>query len=284
MKISIVIPVYNEEAAISSTLLTIKNTMAAVKGYDFEIIVVNDCSQDKTLSVLMEHEDIVIINNPYNLGYGASLKRGISRATGEWVYITDADGTYPNDKLSQFLPYLKDYDMVVGARITKNNFTPAARRLPKKILNRFASFLADFKILDLNSGMRIFKKDKCLEFWNLYPQRFSFTSTITMAFIKSNYLVKFVPIDYYERVGVSSIKPFDFFSFLGLIFRLNFYFQPLKFLVPASLFFLLIGAVKGSFDLFNQNYIGNFSILLVILSLFIMLSAIFADLLFKQKR
>ncbi|RJQ34078.1 glycosyltransferase family 2 protein [Candidatus Parcubacteria bacterium] len=282
--ISIVIPVYNEEKIVASVLDKIFTTINSVAAYEFEVIVVNDYSKDNTLQILQKYEGIKLISNPYNLGYGASLKRGIKEAKGEWIFITDADGTYPVEKLPEFLPYMKDYDMIVGSRTTEKNETPLLRRPAKKFLNSFASWLVNFKIPDLNSGMRMFRREMCLEFWNLYPQRFSFTSTITMAFIKNNYLVKYLPIDYHERIGKSSISPWNFFSFLSLVFRIAFYFQPLKFLTPIIIFIFIIGASKSIFDIWYQNFVGNFSIFLLTLSVIMVFVAMISDLLFKQRK
>lgn len=283
-KISVVIPVYNEEKIVASVLDKLFVTIRNIDSYEFEVIVVNDHSKDRTLDILKNYHGIKLISNPYNLGYGASLKRGIRAAQGEWIFITDADGTYPVEKLAEFFPYMKDYDMIVGSRTTEKNETPLLRRPAKKFLNSFASWLVNFKIPDLNSGMRIFKRELCLEFWNLYPQRFSFTSTITMAFIKNNYLVKYLPIDYHERIGKSSISPWNFFSFLSLVFRIAFYFQPLKFLTPLISFIFVVGAGKSIFDLWHQNFVGNFSIFLLTLSVIMIFVAMISDLLFKQRR
>lgn len=283
-KISIVIPVYNEEKIVTLVLDKIFSTIQSIESYVFEVIVVNDYSKDGTLEILRKYKNIKLITNPYNLGHGASLKRGIKAASGEWIFITDADGTYPVEKLIDFLPYMEDYDMIIGSRTTAKNETPLLRRPAKKFLNSFASWLVNFKIPDLNSGMRIFKKDLCLEFWNLYPQRFSFTSTITMAFIKNNYLVKYIPIDYHERIGKSSISPWNFFSFLSLVFRIAFYFQPLKFFMPLITLMLIVGIGKSIFDILYQNAIGNFSIFLLTLSVIMIFVATISDLLFKQRK
>ncbi len=281
--ISIVIPVYNEEEVIKLILDKVRKIKREVSEYDFEIIVVDDSSQDSTFEILKQENDIILINNPYNLGYGASLKRGIRRAQGEWVCIVDADGTYPIDKISDFLPYLNSYDMVVGARITNNNHTPLVRRPAKKFLNWFAGWIVNFQIPDLNSGMRIFRRDFCLEFWGLYPDKFSFTSTITLAFIRSNYFIKYIPIDYYKRVGKSSISPWHFLTFMGLVFRIAFYFKPLKFLTFFASLFFIGGFIKGAYDFYHVNYVGNLSVMLIIVSFIILAGGFMADLFFKQK-
>jgi glycosyltransferase involved in cell wall biosynthesis len=282
--ISIVIPVYNDGEALEETLNSVFEVAKKLADLSFEIIVVNDCSTDNTAAILSKHNNILVITNPYNLGYGASLKRGIKIARGEWIFITDADGTYPIERLVDFVPSMAKFDMIVGSRTTDHNQTPFLRRPAKKFLNWFASYLAGIHIPDLNSGMRLFKRELCLEFWNLYPRRFSFTSTITMSFIKSNYFIKYIPIDYFKRVGKSSIVPSDFFGFLSLVFRIAFYFEPLKFLLPISGLSFAIGLIKGGFDLYRQNFVGNLSIFMLVSSVLIMVLALLADLVSKQRK
>lgn len=281
-KISVVIPVYNEEGAVSDTLDSVFKVIKSIKDYEFEVIVVDDASQDGTVKILEERTDIKLLRNPYNLGYGGSLKRGIRVSTGDWIFITDADGTYPVGQMKDFLPYLKNYDMVVGARGDREPILK--KRFAKKVLNSIAGWLSDYDIQDINSGMRIFRRDLCMEFWNLYPQKFSFTSTITMAFIKSGYFIKYVPIEYHKRKGSSSIVPTDFFRFMNLIFKIAFYFNPLRFLTPISWTFFLTGFIKGSYDLVTLNSVGNFSIFLMIFGGMIYLLAILADLILRQRR
>lgn len=281
--ISVVIPVFNEGGAISLTLKRLFETIEQLKHLSFEIIVVNDSSTDGTSSILLDFKKITVLNNPYNLGYGASLKRGIREAKGKWIFIVDADGTYPIDSLPQLTAHMNEYDMVVGARTTATNEDQSSRRPAKAFLNWVASYLADMRIPDLNSGMRLFKKDLCLEFWSFYPQRFSFTSTITMAFVKSGYTIKYVPIDYFRRSGRSSIVPTDFFKFLAIICRIAFYFEPMKFFVPPSLIAVAIGLIKGSYDLYTQNFVGNFSIFLMVAGFLLVILALLADLISKRR-
>ncbi|MDD4994888.1 MAG: glycosyltransferase family 2 protein [Patescibacteria group bacterium] len=283
-EISIVIPCYNEEATVANVLDGLARVAEKCTSHTFEIIAIDDKSEDGTLKTLESRSDIKIIRNPYNLGYGASLKRGIKTAAGKWIFIIDADGTYPVEKLSDFFPFMDSYDMIVGARVTKVNHTEFIRRVPKKFVNWFAGWLVNRKIPDLNSGMRLFKKDICFEFWGLYPSRYSFTSTITMAFLKNDYLVKFLPIDYHKRVGESGIRPWNFFTYINLIFKIAFYFQPLKFLIPFGIAFFTVGFAKGIYDLVGDNFVGNFSIFLMLSAVLIFFISLIADLLFKQRK
>ncbi len=126
------------------------------------------------------------------------------------------------------------YDLVTGSRETKNSAIPLERKHAKKFLNRFASYLAGEKIPDLNSGLRIFKKEIVLKYWELFPEKFSFTSTLTMICLTRGYETKFIPIDYYKRKGKSSLRSMDFFNFLKLVMKLSLFFKPIKVFTPIS--------------------------------------------------
>ena len=110
--------------------------------------------------------------------------------------IIDADGTYPTNYVSELLSQVPEYDMVVGAR---KKYRPVLGRPAKWFLNKFVSYLTSSKVFDLNSGMRIFKKEIPLNFWNLFPERFSFSSTLTMACLTNGYSLKNVKIDYNKQ-------------------------------------------------------------------------------------
>lgn len=243
--ISVVVPVYNEEKAIVSTIERIEKVMHK-SNCKYEIIVVDDCSTDKR-GVLLDKikgkiRGISVIRHVVNKGYGASLKTGIKSAKGIWILITDADGTYPIEDAPKLLEHMDKYDMVVGARTGKNVSIPFARRPAKWFLTKVASYIASEKIPDLNSGFRIFKKDLALEFWKMFPEGFSFTSTLTVACLTNGYNVKHVPIDYFKRKGKSTVHPFnDFIGFNRLLLKLMLFFKPLKVFVPLSIFLFLAG-------------------------------------------
>lgn len=279
--ISAIIPCFNDAESLPETIRTAKAVLSKIPG-EHEIIVVNDGSTDTTQAVLEKQISIKAIHNPYNLGYGASLKRGIRAAKNPWIFITDADGTYPIEKLTDFVPKMDAYDMIIGSRTTENNHTPLLRKPAKWFLNHFASFIAGRAIPDLNSGMRLFKRDLALEFWGLYPKRFSFTSTITMSFIKNDYPIAYIPIDYGKRTGSSSIRAWNFITFLALIFRLGFSFNPLRFLAPAILFLSATGLLKGTIDFVNEGHIGNLAVILLGSGIQLMVLALIADLIAKR--
>ncbi len=274
VRVSIVIPVYNEETAVRETIDRIKKLAIP----DSEIIAINDGSSDNSGKTLDTIKDIRVIHQPYNLGYGASLKKALREARGEWVCITDADGTYPIADIPKLLEYVPQYDMVVGARTGSNVHIPLARKPAKWMLGKLANILSGRKIDDINSGMRVFNREKALEFMKLYPAGFSFTTTITLSFLTNDYSVKYIPINYFKRKGTSHMRPKEFFRFIALMFRITLHFRPLKFfLIPGALL-VLAGLAYGTIQgILSPTGLGEFPILLVILGALVLMFGALAD-------
>jgi len=279
--ISILIPIYNEQSVVLDTIERIKIVVP-----NAEIITINDGSNDNTYDLLKSIDGIKIINHPYNLGYGASLKEGLKQASNDWIIITDADGTYPIEDISKLLKYSTTYDMVVGARIGKKVHIPFMRRPAKWIIKILASFLVGKKIPDINSGLRIFNKNKALEFVNLYPSGFSFTTTITLSFFTSDYTIKYIPINYFKRTGKSTIHPLkDFAGFITLIFKIIIFFKPLKFFIIPSIILMIIGIVHGIFQVLTlPTGLGQLPVISILAGLQIIFLGILADLIVKSRK
>lgn len=251
LSLSVVIPAYNEEGAVRET---VQDVFAVLKptGIPFEVIVVDDGSEDNTRAEA-EAAGAIVQANQVNSGYGASLKRGVKAAKHEYVAIMDADGTYPARYLPDMLAMCRDQDMVVGDRGAAMKNVPLVRRPAKWFLNRFASFLAERRLNDLNSGLRVFRKSELIPFLPLLPQNFSFTTTITLCMSHNGKRMIYTPIEYGKRVGKSKIKPIDFINFLILILRIATLFNPLRVFIPLGLFFFIIGALKLVYDFFLDN-------------------------------
>ena len=240
---SLVIPVYNEEDAIAGT---VSHLHQILQSYEYEIIVVNDGSTDTTSQVLASVTGVKLIEHNHNRGYGAALKTGIRQAQYPLIVITDADGTYPNERIPDLLELSKKADMVVGSRTGKNVTYSTLRKIPKWFLVRFAQWVTKTKIPDLNSGLRVFHRDILVKFVPVLPNTFSFTTTITIAMLTNNYIVHYEPIDYFHRVGKSKIKPIrDTLRFVQLILRMGVYFAPLRIFLPVAGLFSL--GCLGSF-------------------------------------
>lgn len=238
--ITVIVPAYNEESSIAETVRHISDTLRdSFVGGAYEIVVVNDGSTDGTGKALgsLSLPNLHVVARRSNRGYGAAIKLGLRRARFEHIAITDADGTYPNDVIPDLYRQFRDeeLDMIVGSRTGENVRIPLLRRPVKAFLRHLASYLVDEHIPDLNSGLRIFRKDVAMRFYTMYPNGFSFTTTITMATLANDYDVRFVPIDYHERTGRSKIRPLrDTSGFLLLIVRMVMYFHPLRVFMPVT--------------------------------------------------
>lgn len=253
LSLSVVIPAFNEQGAVRETVEDVRSALRDT-GIPFEIIVVDDGSSDNTRAEA-EASGATVHYNQVNSGYGATLKRGVRAAQHEYVAILDADGTYPARYLPDMLKLCRDQDMVVGDRGSAMKNVPLLRRPAKKFLFKFASFLAERHIPDLNSGLRVFRKSELVPFLPLLPQNFSFTTTITLCMAANGKRFIYTPIEYGKRVGKSKIKPIDFVNFIILILRISTLFNPLRVFIPLGLGFMALGFIKLVYDIF----IGNLS-------------------------
>lgn len=278
--ISVVIPAYNEEKAIGAAL---DELIEVLEGQIYEIIVVDDGSTDNTAKVAQK-KSVKLIQHPCNKGYGAALKTGINHASGERILITDADGTYPNKEIPRLLEHVDQYDMVVGSRTGKDVNIPLYRRPAKRFLSMLANYLSGTKIPDLNSGMRIFRKEDAKKFFNILPSGFSFTTTITLAYLSNGMLIKYVPIDYYERHGKSKIKPFkDGFNFILLIVRTITYFNPLKVFFPISFGLFVMASLVFAYSILMLEKVMDITvIILIVASIQIGLFGLLSDLIVRR--
>ena len=254
-KFSIVVPCYNEANAVAQTVEEISQTLKEWNNekdtkLSFEMIFINDGSKDETsteLSKLTEkYKSLKLIDSKVNCGYGASLKKGILASKYDSIVITDADGTYPNERIPELLKGLEKNDMVIGARIGENVKIPTLRRPVKWLLLKYARWMSKSDIKDLNSGLRAMRKEQIFKFWNMLPNAFSFTSTITLAMHIEGLKVSYIPIDYHARIGSSSIKPIqDTLRFFSLVLRTVMYFKPLQVFGILGLTMLILAMVTG---------------------------------------
>jgi len=249
--VTVVVPAFNEEGAIGEQIEQLRAVMKTC-GRPWELIVVDDGSTDATAAKAEEH-GVRLIRQGRNRGYGAALKAGIHAAQHELIVITDADGTYPSDAIPAMLDRAGEADMVVGARIGAKVAIPLIRKPAKWVLGRLASYLAEQEIPDLNSGLRVMKKSLVEKFEHLLPSGFSFTTTITLALLCSDYSIYYHPIEYHKRVGSSKIRPRHAYQFLLLILRTIVYFNPLRIFLPLGAVFFAAGLAKFGYDITLRN-------------------------------
>jgi glycosyltransferase involved in cell wall biosynthesis len=244
---SVVIPAFNEDARVQDEVAQIARVLSA-HGITHEIIVVDDGSSDRTAERALR-AGARVLQHPRNRGYGASLKTGIIAARHEAIVITDADGTYPAEEIPALIAQLETADMAVGARVGKRVHIPWIRKPGKWLLGFLANHVAGQKIPDLNSGLRAFRRDTVQQYFPILSNRFSFTTTVTLALLADDYRVVYHPIDYLPRVGKSKITPRNFMDFCILVVRMAMLFQPLKIFVPLAVAFGTLGALKVGYDI-----------------------------------
>jgi len=279
LPVSIVIPAYNEAAAIGPTIEAIHQMMDQT-GLEGEIIIVDDGSKDGTGDVAAASPHIRLFRHPQNKGYGASLKTGIRQARHDIVLITDADGTYPIDRIPHLVQKMEQYDMVVGARTGENVEVPLVRRPAKYALTRLANYLSGVEIPDLNSGMRVFKRDVVIGYFRLLPSGFSFTTSITLALLTNDYNVLYVPIDYFKRTGQSKIRPIrDTINFFSLVVRVVLSYRPLRVFVPVAILFLIMSSIKVLYDIQAYDFhLATSTVVLLTITFQIIVLGLIADL------
>lgn len=237
--ISVIIPAFYEEAVIDTIIGRIQTVLVETKR-SFEIIVVDDGSQDET-AYRASQAGARVISHPYNIGNGAAVKTGIRHARGEILVMLDADGQHPPEDIPRLLELLGPYDMVVGAR-TRESDSDWHRDIANKIYNWFASYVSGRRIEDLTSGFRAIKADIARSFVSLLPNTFSYPTTITLAVVRAGYSLAYIPIKAPRRVGKSKIKLFrDGSRFLMIIIKVATLFSPFKVFIPVSIMMFLLG-------------------------------------------
>ncbi len=246
---SFVIPVYNEEETIEKVINEIENESKKIENInDYEIIIVDDNSNDKSHEILKNLKNIKYIKNLNNFGYGYSLKKGIKNSSFENIIILDGDGTYPVSHLNKLIEkYNKGFDLIVGKRTGKNlNLSPFKK--PMRFLLKFiVEFATGNKIEDINSGFRIFKKDKILNNIKHLSDAFSFTTSMTMTFIYSKFSISYVDIPYNlrDKNSPSKVRLFkDSLRTLQYIIKIVLFYDKIKLFVLISflqiIFFLIL--------------------------------------------
>ncbi len=271
LRVSIVIPAYNEVAVIGSIL----DRVRAVTEVD-EIIVVDDGSSDGTPEAVAAHTDVHLIRHPYNIGNGAAVKSGIRAATGDVIILMDADGQHPPEEIPNLLRYLGEYDMVVGARSSESE-AQQHRRFANSVFNWYASYVVGYRVPDLTSGFRAMRSRIAKNFVYLLPNKFSYPTTLTIAFFRAGYAVKYQPFASPARVGTSKIRPLrDGLRFLLTITRLAVLFVPLKIFLPISIFLMASGGLYVLSQLAVRRFSG-FGGLITTIGIFIFLLGLVSE-------
>lgn len=278
---TVVIPALNEEQGIAETILELQTVFAEQEYEAPEIVVVDDGSSDATAEEA-QRLGARVVKHLTNLGYGQSLKDGIIAANFDTIVITDADGTYPADELPTLLAkYQEGFDMVVGER-TGEHYRESWFKMPlRRLLKFLVEFSAGTRVPDVNSGMRVFSKKTARKYFKQLSGSFSFSTSITLAYLMTSKCIAFVPIGYRERVGRSKVRLFrDSLRTLQFITQAILYYNPIK------IFLLFCGLILcGAFFAFSFGLLWSSVTLMllgvgcVIMSILIFSLGLVADLL-----
>lgn len=252
--LTVVLPVFNEAGHLRAEIDRIRAALDA-SPYTYELIVVDDGSDDGSSEQLRDIDGIRLISFPTNRGSGSARRAGTAAARGRVVVWTDADMTYPNDEIPRLVKELDGFDQVVGARTSEQGALKAFRVPAKWFIRRLASYLVDTPIPDLNSGLRAFRSDVARQYLHLLPPGFSCVTTITMAFLANGYSVKYVPIDYAPRAGTSKFHWWrDTKRYLIQVIRLVLSYDPLRVFLPVGVVLATIGFAKLGYDWATKDF------------------------------
>ena len=257
---SFIIPVYNEEQTIKKVILDIQKKCSEIEHInEYEILVVDDNSDDNSNQIISDFRDVKYLKNLNNFGYGYSLKKGIKNSNYPNIIILDGDGTYPVEYLNKLIDeYNKGYDLVIGKRTGKNlNLSPFKKPM-RMILKFIVEYATGTKIPDINSGFRIIKKDKILKNLDHLSDAFSFTTSMTMTFTYSKYSISYIdiPYDLREKNSPSKVRLLkDSLRTLQYIIKIVLFFDKIKFLVLISFLLILLSIFLFFISIFSLSFV-----------------------------
>lgn len=290
-RVTIVLPCYNEQDHVAAEVERICTAMDG-SDYSYELLALDDCSTDETLPRLRELEtrfpSLRVIAFHRNGGSGTARRIGTQQASGDIVVWTDADLTYPNERIPGLVRMLDEdpsLDQVVGARNGEAGSHKVLRVPAKWVVRKIAERLAGVRIPDLNSGLRAFRRRVALPYLRLLPPGFSCVTTLTLAFLSNQHDVHYVPIDYAKRAGRSKFHfVSDAYRYVLQVLRMIMYFNPLKVLMPPALWLLALGVAKGIYDMVRHPfYFPTNTLLLVVTGLIVGSLALLADLIVRSR-
>ncbi len=287
LDVTVVLPAYNEVGHVRAE---VDRITAALKDspYSFEILVVDDGSTDGTPEAVEGLPFVRLLRFPVNRGSGTARRIGSMQARGRYIAWTDADMTYPNERIPEFVDHLErtGADQVVGARTSEEGTLKALRVPAKWAIRRLAEYLAQSKIPDLNSGLRVFRRDVARPYLRLLPPGFSCVTTITLSFLANGHVVDYIPIDYHQRAGRSHFHPIkDAYRYILQVLRMITYFEPLRVFGPIALTLLAVGIGKFVFDQVRAPFnIAANTLLLLLGGMILFAVGLLADLIVRTHR
>lgn len=243
--LSVVIPVYNEEASLPKVL---PELVTFIRDNGLFLIMVNDGSKDGSRKILHDfldnRPDCKIVHHKVNRGYGGAIKSGIMACETDYAITIDADGQHYLEDVLRLFEHLKvtDADMVIGSR-RGNKEASLFRGVGKGIIRWVAGRMMPMKnIYDLNSGMKLYNTALAKSYIKLCPNSMAYSDIIALVFISQRHLVLEHPINIKPRAaGKSTIGVFTAFDTILEILNVVILFSPMRIFLPLSAAFILLG-------------------------------------------
>ncbi len=272
MKVTIIIPAYNEAQTIGPMVGRLKALYPT-----HEILVVDDGSTDDTASAA-EAAGARVHRHPYNIGNGAAIKTGVRNAEGDVLVFIDGDGQHDPEAVAGLLEHFPDYDMVVGAR-QGGSEKSWGRALGNIAYNRLASYVAKFQIEDLTSGFRAIRTDLASQFLYLLPNSYSYPTTLTLSVLRCGRTVKYIPIVTKKRqAGKSELRLIkDGVRFFMIIVKICTLYSPFRIFLPVSLLTFLTGLAYYLYTFVTAGRFTNMSALLFTTSIIIFMMGLISE-------
>lgn len=271
MKVSIVIPAYNESGSIGDVIQGVREHIPGA-----EVIVIDDASTDDTADVAKK-AGALVFTHPYNMGNGAAVKTGIRKATGDKIVLIDGDGQHNPADIPRLLAAAGDHDMVVGARDPRTHAN-LFRRCANAVYNLMATYITRVRVQDLTSGFRVIDRKVVLNHLCLLPNTFSYPATVTLSFLRSGRSVCYLPVHAGKRTGQSKIRIIhDGAQFLLIIIKISTLFSPLLVFLPISFLFFILGLCNYLYTYITQNRFTNMSALCLITAAIIFMMGLISE-------
>ena len=291
LDVSVVLPCFNEEQHVRAEVDRICAALDE-SGLSYELLAYDDGSTDGTAAELQAavptHPALRVTVFRRNGGAGTARRIGTEQSRGRYVAWTDADLTYPNERIPELVRLLDEdpsYDQVVGAREREAGTFRILRVPAKWFVRKVAERLTGERIPDLNSGLRVFRREVATPYLRLLPPGFSCVTTLTLAFLADQHDIRYVPITYVRRSGRSKfhfVK--DAYRYLLQVLRMVMYFNPLKLLMPPGLVIFGVGVAKVIYDNTRHPfYVTTNAVLLLVTGLLVVSLALLADLIVRSR-
>ena len=278
--VSIIIPVYNEGRVIKKV---IQEILSFSFSFSVESIIVNDASTDNSLEEINQFrdvEDLKVISNYHNRGYGASLKIGIKNAQGKYICTYDGDGQFFLEDIEVFYKKVieKNLDAAIGERDKLSSGSPLWRTPGKFFIRSLINSLIGAKLKDFNCGFRLIKRSIILRYLHICSDKFSFSTTSTMALISRGYNYTFLPIKLKQREdGKSTVKLSSGFNTIYLVVKMIMLFNPLKIFFNSGIILLLFGILWGVNYFLSGNGLSIGSLFFLITGILLLFLGLMAD-------